>query len=643
MAITMGNADILEDNLGNPRQGAMRRIFIISQLILVAAFITLIVYFYLKPEPPLNYNPESWHSWEGFFALSYTGINKKGEQGYISRKQLEGHLSALKEAGYSTITPEDALAYLLKKAPLPDKAVLLLFEGGRKDSFLYSTPLLQKYGMIATMCVPTGIVNTWGGFYLKEDDLKNLSKRPQWRLCSMGENAIREIPMNKSGGKGHFLTQRLWTDKGIETIEAFQTRVSNDYANADRLLERVSGKKIAAYLYPFADPGTGTHADPQAMEINRKAVTQYHQIAFVSAENPFNGHYTNPLKLNRLRIRNEWDGRDLIQELEHFKPRQSTVEGLLDERIWYKRGEVLLSNHALLFSPGSLVWLRGTESWSDLDITAELQLEKNTSAIFFIRYEDDNSFLRLIVNQGKISFNERIGNTSQTLLHSRITDNGGKHKVRIRLKGNRAWVWNNDKLIAGQIPISSPIINGRIGISCQNNKVKLLDFKAFPLPRVFLFADSYQTIPPSAQDKITALLPAWFSLDVRPRVDDRQNIDLLKAASSGVNRSTIKPLIKRLAVHGLDNKLTEAFHKHGYSVIRMLSPEQGITFINQRQSLHDDVLLIRGSEKETTKIIEQLLHFISPDHLIVESDMKSPAPAGVGLASIYNGSSRGIK
>jgi peptidoglycan/xylan/chitin deacetylase (PgdA/CDA1 family) len=649
----------------------MRRIFIILQLFLVAALITFVIYIYLKPEPPLDYNPASWHSRQGFFALSYTGIDKKGEEGYISRKLLKDHLSALKEAGYKTVTPEDALAYLRKEAPLPDKAVLLLFEGGRKDSFLYATPLLQKYGMIATMCIPTSVVNTWGGFYLKEDDLENLSRRRQWRLCSMGERTIREIPINNSGRKGHFLTQRLWTGKGPETTEAFQTRLSHDYANADRLLEQISGKKITAYLYPFADAGTGKYADAQAAEINLSEVMRYHQIAFVSADSPFNSFFKNPFSLSRLRVRNNWTGRDLIRELELFKPRQSSVEGLRDESIWYKNGGVSFNNHTLLFSPGSFIWLRGTERWSDLDVIAELKLETNASAIFSIRYENDNSFLHLVVERHKISFNERMGNTSQTLVHSRINDANGKYKVRIRLKGNRAWVWNNDKLIAGQIPISASVTNGRIGISCQNNSVELLDFKAIPLRKVFLFADRYQAIPPLVQDTATGLLPVWFSLDIRPRVDDRQYIDLLKAASSGVeiipivdgkgdisqdaadkfadavvsaiSRSPIKPLITRLAIYGLDNKLSDAFHKRGYSIVRLLSPEQGISFIRKRQALDNDLLLIKGSGKECLKTIDGLLHFIPPDHLVVVSDVNSPVPEGVGLASVYNQSSKGIQ
>lgn len=642
----------------------MRKILIPLQLLFIFVLGAGILYSVLKPRPILKYNPELWNSWEGFSVISYTGITKKGEAGYVSRKQLEGHLHALKQAGYNTITPEDTEAFLENKASLPDKAVLILFEGGRKDSYLYATPLLQKFGMIATMCVPTGFIETWGSFYLHENDLEKLSKQAHWRLCSMGHEAAKEIVIDSAGSKGHFLTQRLWLGSTVEDDAAFQKRVTEDYVKAARSLERASGKPVVVYLYPFADPGTGANADPLALEMNQKAVAAHHKIAFTSSDDPFNGPYSKPLSLNRLRVDSSWDGQRLVQELHNFMPRQLPVVGLSDENVWFKRGNIQFSVNKVILSSNSSIWLRGSDNWFDLDVTAKAHLSENASVALFVRYdryEGTDSFLRLTLNQNFMTLNERIGTVYQTLVRGPVVSSiNNEYNFRLKVKGNRAWIWLNNKSIDSPVPVSPSIVRGRIGIICLSETVQLLDLHAEPLPKVYAFARSYRGLPPSIQQEISAVLPVLFSLDITPRIDDQQRIDLLLAASSGVktipiveinknvptdaaenfinailsalNHSSVKPLITHFAVYGMDNTLPEALRKRGYSLVRILSPEEVIHFVDQKQILNDDIILIKGPEREKQEAIKRLLHVVPSSRLIVQTDSKTSVPPEVSTA-----------
>jgi len=637
----------------------MKKILIVIQVLLVILAGSYIVYTVVKPKPILDYNPESWHSWEGFFVLSYPGVTNKAGKVYISQKQLKEQLQALKQAGYHTIAPEDAVAFLENNIPLPEKAVMLLFEGGRKDSFLYSTPIIQNLGMIATMCVPTGFTNTWGSFYLKESDLKRVSKLLNWRLCSMGDKAVNEIPVDSTGSNGHFLTRRMWLGKGLENKAVFEKRIMEDYAKAAHFLESVSGKKTYAYLYPFADPGTGANADPLAMEINRKAVATYHKVAFVSAGNPFNGSYDKPFSLNRLRVKNDWDGRHLIQEVENFMPRKSKAEGLSDVN-WVNRGDVRPGRNALILHPGSSIWLRGSDYWSDLDITLKAHLTEKASLALFVRYGGADSYLRLTVTQSRLLFYEHTDTISQTLTHASIANGNSGFRLRLKVKGNRAWIWYNDKSVAAPIPLAPSIVRGRIGISCQNGEIQLSDFQAVPINSIFAFTDSSRGLPPSDLQQISALLPLLFSADVTPRITDQQRNDLLTAASLGVktipvieekkdmsadaaeiflkaiisslDRQSVKPLVKHFAVYGLDSKLPEILRKYGYRPVRILSPAEALRLVKERQLIDGDLILIKGYGEKMKETIDRLLHFVPPGRIIVQADSKIAPPSRVGTA-----------
>ena len=85
----------------------MKKAFVGIQILAFIAIIAYIIYSFLQPTPKLAYFPETWNSWEGFYALSYAGVTKKEDTIYVSRQELRKQLEALKKAGYNTIKPDD--------------------------------------------------------------------------------------------------------------------------------------------------------------------------------------------------------------------------------------------------------------------------------------------------------------------------------------------------------------------------------------------------------------------------------------------------------------------------------------------------------------------------------------------------------
>lgn len=87
---------------------------------------------------------------------------------FVDPDELETQLQYLADHGYTTVTFED-----LPRLDEIEKPVMLTFDDGYDDNYDYLFPLLQQYGMKATIFVITGYVNY--PYYLTEAEIKEMS------------------------------------------------------------------------------------------------------------------------------------------------------------------------------------------------------------------------------------------------------------------------------------------------------------------------------------------------------------------------------------------------------------------------------------------------------------------------------------
>ena len=91
---------------------------------------------------------------------------------------FESHLQALKEAGYYTLTPDEAYKSLTENVlPENKKVVWLTFDDSLKDFYTNAFPLLQKYQMKATNNVITGFVQAGREDMLTLDEIKEMKEK----------------------------------------------------------------------------------------------------------------------------------------------------------------------------------------------------------------------------------------------------------------------------------------------------------------------------------------------------------------------------------------------------------------------------------------------------------------------------------
>lgn len=91
----------------------------------------------------------------------------------VSEEEFESHLQFLKKGGFNVMTLGQVES-AIKNNKLLEKALVLTFDDGYDDNYLYAKPILEKYGFSATFFIISNKIGQ--AEYMDEDQVKELSK-----------------------------------------------------------------------------------------------------------------------------------------------------------------------------------------------------------------------------------------------------------------------------------------------------------------------------------------------------------------------------------------------------------------------------------------------------------------------------------
>ncbi|KJU85239.1 polysaccharide deacetylase [Candidatus Magnetobacterium bavaricum] len=642
----------------------MTRLLTILQWIVFAALFVLIIIGANRKFPPLDYDKRHWHSWNGFSVISYAGITTKGKAGYVTPKQLSQQLEALHKAGYKTITPQDARDFLDGEFPLPEKAIMIVFEGIRKDNFLYATPLLKKYGMQATLCLPTGLINTYGSFYIQDSDIKKLTSMEHWNLCSMGHDAINDIVVDKNATKGHFLSRRLWSANGAENDAAFKARLENDYKKAEDLLKSLSGVPINAYLYPSSDSGNRELSDAGAAEINLTTVAKYHELAFTNTDKPFNSQLGTPYNVGRLNVINSMDAKQLLAYLQKLLPQRRHIEGVAASNFSFRGDNPEGDVTRLSLTDKATALVNGVEDWTNVDVSVTIKLTTKATFALYVRYRGNDSFLRLSLSEGGILLQEHDSTDAHSIMrHTNPIEVGNNHVLRLLVKGKRAWVWHNGVQINSPVPVSASVTSGMIGLESRGSSTLVKAFAAKKIMPLYVMTGDTNQLPKDVTEGMTAIMPSWFSIgQERVSLTEEQRNIMLKAASEGIatiptlngvqglnqgdseklaanflslldSERLLKPLITDVAMTGYNTWITDILHKRGVKVINVLPPTSVSCGAKKEMG---DMIAVVGPPADVEGVINGMLWCLAPKYIVATLGQESKLTDDIGIVQTHD-------
>ena len=117
-----------------------RFVLLLSCIILVVAAV-LVIGFSLRPHIPLP-------------ILMYHHLAEEGDNASVmSVAAFEAQIKALAEAGYTAVTFDDLQTFVKGGGSLPEKPVVITFDDGYASNYEIAWPILQQYGMKATIFV----------------------------------------------------------------------------------------------------------------------------------------------------------------------------------------------------------------------------------------------------------------------------------------------------------------------------------------------------------------------------------------------------------------------------------------------------------------------------------------------------------
>lgn len=167
----------------------------------------------------------------------------------ISSKEFESDLQYLAKNNYTTVFVEDLVNFVSDSAPLPEKPVVLTFDDGYYNNYLYVYPLLQKYNCKATISP----IAYYSELYTEVDDVSECYSHCTWsQLKEMSESGLVEIANHTYNLHACENTGR----KGIgklsgESSESYISAISQDIETAQKMLEENTGKRCDVFAYPF--------------------------------------------------------------------------------------------------------------------------------------------------------------------------------------------------------------------------------------------------------------------------------------------------------------------------------------------------------------------------------------------------------
>ena len=166
----------------------------------------------------------------------------------ISLRQLEDDLHYIKERGYTTITMSQLIEYAEGEGELPEKPIIITFDDGYYNGYVYLYPLLEELGMKA-------IISVVGSFSLAHSPQEKLNPNYSYltweQMKEMMDSGLVEI-QNHSFDMHSVKGKRLGAGKRKnESFADYEKALTEDTLRFQDMCKEKLGWEPNTYVYPF--------------------------------------------------------------------------------------------------------------------------------------------------------------------------------------------------------------------------------------------------------------------------------------------------------------------------------------------------------------------------------------------------------
>lgn len=212
---------------------------------------------------------------------------------------FEDQLRAIAGRGWKTLSGDEFIYYILNPKDRPKKCILITFDDGFADNYVYAYPLLKKYGMKAMLFIATDFIDDCD---VQRDSFKALSHNDAWVLAQTERRSEvmctwKELQEMESSGvfgiQGHGVSHRTYDYMKAGDYEDLR----KDLSRGKAILEERLSKTVSHFAWPRG------HYD-------NKGITIAREVGYKALHTTERGSNTeaNIYSINRLPVKNKKGG-----------------------------------------------------------------------------------------------------------------------------------------------------------------------------------------------------------------------------------------------------------------------------------------------------------------------------------------------
>ncbi len=157
-------------------------------------------------------------------------------------------LAWLKSHGYETILIHDLLNYVDNGTPLPQKPVLITFDDGYYNNYLYGFPILQEQNMKAVI----SIIGYYTDKFSEVDENNAYYSHCTWtQINEMLQSGLIEIQNHTYNLHTYDKGRHGCAKKAGESLAGYRSRLCEDVLKLQNRITEMTGTVPTTFTYPF--------------------------------------------------------------------------------------------------------------------------------------------------------------------------------------------------------------------------------------------------------------------------------------------------------------------------------------------------------------------------------------------------------
>lgn len=420
---------------------------------------------------------------DSFIALAYDNLSWSREGNPESI--LRDHVRVLKANGYVPITLADVHGLMYDGKPVPQNSILLTFDKCSRTFCSEIKSALRHHGWHGVAFLCTNDRTDAPRSFRDWDKFVNLARSRHWDVGAQSHDGYLPAPGQEyENDSSHFLTTYAWLPRKrrFETVDEFRRRLTLDHNRCSETFFRRTSIRPTAYAYPYGDFGQFATDSPQIKRINEELVSKNYEIAFLSGGLAFNTAFSNPHRLNRLRVNSGWSGRDLIAHIRNTIGRAAiiqTKDNITRKAAWIlesgdiKHGRDGLVMEAPAEAKVATAWLAGSDQLDEFNTSLSIDVVGGEFNLFLMQSFNPSAYVRfgISANGEAILEQKKPLQDTETLAEAQVSlVSSNRNQLQIFLRGNRVFTRFNGKTVFERgVERDLSIPAGMIGIGLRRS------------------------------------------------------------------------------------------------------------------------------------------------------------------------------